>query len=93
MVQQTKSGSHIDSSEVHVDGFDESIEMQPLKNGGSDCNENDAENDIFIDEPSLKMKDAVVDGNGIIEHNNVNIDAPWNLTDWVRVEELVSCWK
>ena len=62
----------------------ESIEMQPLKNKEN----RDEENDMFEDEPSMQMVSAVVIGPDNGASSPIEIDAPWNLEDWLFPPQL-----
>jgi hypothetical protein len=82
-------GNSGDSVGVTKDVKDaDAIEMQPLKEYGSDGKGDNAESDGFEDEPSTKDQGRVVIGNGDEDHSNVPIDAPWNLHDWLYPPQL-----
>jgi hypothetical protein len=64
------------------------IEMKPLTKYGSHDNDNDAENEMFLDEPSTETEGGVVIGNENGDSCNTKIDTPWNLTDWLYPPQL-----
>ena len=66
-----------------------SFEMQPLKTDGVQDEENYEENEMFANEPSIGTEGIVVTDHEIPDdNNNIKIERPWNLIDWLYPPHL-----